>query len=150
MSKIDALRKLLREEITHVLRQELPKILQESKASVPFTENLKRQVDQKVPGTLNQRVSGVKAPVLKGGNILNTMLSETAATMNQRDYSFIENTEVNGLSAIQNYDYEVENATSVNDMLSSSSPSSAHEMVQINAVPDFNNLMEKMMSKGVM
>lgn len=150
MSKIDALRKLIREEITHVLRQELPKILQESRVNEPYKESLKKQVEQKIPGTLNQKVIGVKAPILPKGNILNAMLSETAANMNQRDYSLIENTQANGLSAIQNYDYEVESATNVNDMLASSLHSGVHEMVQVNAVPDFNSLMDKMMSKGVM
>lgn len=146
MSKIDALRKILREEIALVLRQELPKLLQESKSDTQFRESLKKQVSQKIPGTLNERTKAVSPPILKKGNILNDMLAETAMNMNQRDAGFIENSEVNGFSAIQNY--EASSVSDVNSMLASSMPSAAHEMVQINAVPDFNNLMDKMINKG--
>lgn len=153
MSKINALRKLIREEMTQALEEVLPKVvsmLNEQKAGSQYKDTLKKQVENKIPGTLNSKAPVVKAPMIRGGNILNTMLAETAQSMTHRDTTYLQNTEVDGYSAVQNYDYESDSATDVNDMLSKSVPSSAHEMVQINAVPDFNNLMEKMINKGVM
>jgi hypothetical protein len=56
---------------------------------------------------------------------------------------------MDGYSAINNYSQEVSSVGNVNDMLAASRPSSTHEMIQINAVPDFNGLMDKMLNKGV-
>jgi hypothetical protein len=55
--------------------------------------------------------------------------------------------DMDGMSFMQNIEAPVGD---VNDMLASSRPSSAVEMVQVNAVPDFTQLMQKMMAKGVM
>ena len=53
--------------------------------------------------------------------------------------------DVDPMSFMQNVEAP---AGSVNDMLATSKASSAVEMVQVNAVPDFTDLMKKMMAKG--
>ena len=55
------------------------------------------------------------------------------------------------LSGIAEYYQPEEISTgTVTDMLSSARPSSAHELVEIDTVPDFSELMESMKRKGVL
>lgn len=150
MSKISTFRKILREEIALALRQELPKILEESKKTPEYKQSIKKQMDQKIPGTLNEIAKKPIAPVLTKNSMLNSLLADTAESMTQRDSSLLENAQMDGFSAINNYSGEVSSVGSVNDMLAAASPSSNHQMVQVNAVPDFNSLMDKMISKGAM
>jgi hypothetical protein len=149
MSKINAFRKILREEIALALRQELPKILEESKKVPEYKQSIKKQMDQSIPGTLNEVARKRVTPVLTKNSTLNSLLADTAESMTHRDTSLLENTQMDGYSAINNYSQEVSSVGNVNDMLAASRPSSTHEMIQINAVPDFNGLMDKMLNKGV-
>ena len=59
MAQIDALKKLIREELRAVLREELPKLLKEVQAPAVKDpkKNLQEQVKAKIPGTLNTKAS---------------------------------------------------------------------------------------------
>ena len=149
MSKVSAFRKMLREEIAFVLKQELPKILEESKKAPQYKETLKKQVESKVPPATLNVGRAPKLPVPKTGNsVLNSILLETASTMMQNDISHYANVDVDGLSILQEQSYEAQTVSNVDQMLASANRSSAHEMIQVNAVPDFNHLMDKLISKG--
>ena len=80
---------------------------------------------------------------------MSQILNETASGMLQEDAIAFGSPDVDmdGMSFLQNVDAPVGD---VNDMLATSRPSSAVEMVQVNAVPDFTDLMKKMIAKGVM
>jgi hypothetical protein len=73
------------------------------------------------------------------------MLNETITSMTPRDVNSI-----NDSGESQFYQSEEVETGTINDMLSSARPSSAHELVEIDTVPDFTELMESMKRKGVL
>lgn len=148
MSKVSALRKLLREEMVSVLREELPKLLKETKYAPEYKENIKKQMEGKIPETLNKRATQRIVPPKVGSNILNSILAETANSMTQMDATMYEDTSISGYEDIQAQFGGPQVVSSVNDMLATSMGSTSHEAVQINNVPDFSSLMDKMISKG--
>jgi hypothetical protein len=142
MSSIDALRKIIREEVTKVIKQELPKILKEN--SVPakdYKENIQEQVQKNVfPMTLNEERVKPK-PQFSKANPLGQLLNETAISMTSDDvHAFANSTtstgELMGPSNIK--------VGSVDSMLNNAVKSSNIEMVQIDTVPDFSQFMKKM------
>lgn len=141
MAKLDAFRKLIREEVKAVFQEELATILKEAivanKQSAPIVEHKKPAI----PGTLNNRASfrPPSAPVLSAGNPLNEMLQQTANSMIPQDYQYL-----NG-EMVQNEPVIVE---SVQDMFANTRPSSNLEAIEINAVPDFTQLMSKLKANG--
>jgi len=78
---------------------------------------------------------------------LNDLLTETAASMHEDDIDTLSYTtdNINPVSLFQPKESVV---SDVNGMLSSARPSSDISMVQINEVPDYSNLMKKMLNKG--
>lgn len=148
MSKVSAFRKLLREEIKLALREELPRLLQEGKTVPQYKENIKKQMESKVPETLNKSKAPKIIPPNVGNNILNSILAETAHTMTQVDATVYGDTSISGYDDLQEQFGGPKVVTSVEDMLSNSMGSTSHEAVHINAVPDFSALMDKMISKG--
>jgi hypothetical protein len=159
MSKVDALRKLIREELRVVLREELPRILNENRkpaGSMSYKDSILESQNKSrkpVPGTLNAERKPV-VPKFSNTNPLASFLNDTAVSMvGSQDEMYMSpvNQEVDGFSVMQNASINENVATSdVNGMLASARPSSAVEMVQINEVPDFTDLMTKMRAKGVM
>lgn len=151
MSKLDALRKLIREEMRQVIREELPKLLVENKGATKYSDTFKPKAKDEPPLTLNtHRERKIAPPVITGNSMLNSLLSETAASMTPADEVHVSTTDIDGYSLMQQSIDENASVGGVNDMLQSAAPSSAVEMVQINQVPDFSELMDKMMKKGVM
>lgn len=148
MSKVSALRKLIREELITVLREELPRLLQEGKSMPQYKENIKKQMDSKIPESLNKSKAPKIIPPKVGNNILNSILAETAHTMTQVDATVYGDTSISGYDDLQEQFGGPKVVNSVTDMLSNSMGSTSHEAVHINAVPDFSALMDKMMSKG--
>ena len=82
--------------------------------------------------------------------MLNSMLYETAMDMQTPNEMSFDTTNVHSFAMMQNSEMGRPGVGSVNDMLASSRPSAAHEMVQVAQVPDFSELMDKMIEKGVM
>jgi len=139
MANLDAFRKLIREEVKAVFQQELAGILKEAimankgqQTIVESTRNISKPV---APATLNRSVPKPVAPVLSPGNPLNSLLAETARSMTMDDFG-----DFNG----QGVERDVPIVESVNDMFANSRGSSNLEAIQINAVPDFTAMMEKM------
>lgn len=156
MAKVDLLRKLIREEVVKAIRQEMPSIIKEIASSNVEKPVIKESIKAKKapPLTLNERVAKPK-PNFAPSNPLAGILNETAVNMAQGDDEFISyNTDnlaenmgmVDPMSMFQPKQVAVGD---VNGMLSSARPSSDPSMVQINEVPDFTQLMSKMMAKGV-
>lgn len=145
MVKIDLLRKLIREEVTSALRQELPKLLLENRAPI-ITDNkkaLQEQVKSKIPGTLNT-LQARKPTVFSQNNPMAALLNDTAKSMINEDFS-VPQENVHPALAFQPREDKV---TSVEGMLSSARRSSNVDAVQINEVPDFSGLMNRMREKG--
>jgi hypothetical protein len=144
MAQIDALRKLIREELRAVLKEELPKILKEVKAPVMIDQkkNLQEQVKSKIPGTLN--TSTPKPIKFTNNNPMAAFLNDTAQSMLNEDFSMTSGDVHPGL-AFQPKEVQV---GSVQGMLGSARPSSNIDAVQINEVPDFSGLMAKLKEQG--
>lgn len=151
MSKqLDALRKLIREEMRQVIREELPKLLVENRGATKYSDTFKPKKNDQPPLTLNTRERKVIPPIVTGNSMLNSLLNETAAAMTPADEVHVSTMDVDGYSLMQQSVDENAGVGGVGDMLQSAAPSSAVEMVQINQVPDFSELMDRMINKGVM
>ena len=145
MAQIDALRKLIREELRAVLKEELPKILKE--AQTPAVKDpkkaLQEQVKAKIPGTLNTQT---RKPQIKfaSNNPMAAFLNDTAKSMLTEDFSMTSDN-VHPAMAFQPNQVSV---GSVEGMLGTARPSSNLAAVQINEVPDFSGIMNKLKEKG--
>jgi hypothetical protein len=144
MSQVNALRKLIREELTSVLKQELPKLLNEIQKPniVDQKKALQEQVKSKIPGTLN--TSTPKPVRFAGNNPLAALLNDTAKNMLNEDFSM---TSDNVLPSMGFQPKEVK-VGSIEGMLGTARPSSNIDAVQINEVPDFTGLMSKLKERG--
>jgi hypothetical protein len=148
MAKIDALRKLIREEVIAALRQELPKIINEINQSKGGINNvIKESKKQNFPMTLNTVDTYKSKPqtVFTNSSPLNAILNETAMTMNSSEMNTFSSNDTNPLSLFQPEEASVGD---VNTMLATARPSSDISMVQINEVPDYSGLMKNLISKG--
>lgn len=163
-SALDRFRTLIKEEIREVIREEMPALIAEAvrkQGILLEKKEAKGQIQEAVmpkrpiiPGTLNtkpyipaKQFQQSQSPILKNDPI-SRLLSETANSMADQDVvAFSSGVDgADPMSFMQNIDAPVGN---VDDMLASSRPSSAIEMVQVNTVPDFTELMGKLRSKGV-
>ncbi len=156
MSKLDTLRKLIREEVRAAIQEQLAEILKEA---ITVNSQGKQQVVERaepkkseVPGTLNTRKAPLVAPQLANNNPLSSLLSETARDMSVDDMSSFSYDSSNALGFGMSRQHQMDTpvATSVNEMLATARPSSNMEMIEINAVPDFTNLMSNLKAKGVL
>ena len=138
MANLDALRKLIREEVKAVFQEELAGILKEAimanRGQQTITESTRPVAKPTVPATMNRSVPKPIAPVLSPGNPLNSLLAETAQAMTVNDFE--------GFGGEVERDVPI--VESVSDMFANSRGSSNLEAIQINAVPDFSHMMEKM------
>ena len=142
MAKLDALRKIIREEVKAVFQEELAGILKEAvmanKSQQPITEVVKQKAP--IPGTLNRQAPRLVPPTLAPSNPLNSLLAETAMTMSPRDFE--------GLGGISATSADVPVVDSMSGMFASARPSSNLDAIEINAVPDFSGVMAKMKANG--
>lgn len=158
MSKLDLLRKLIREELRVVIREELPRILNEGKkpvGSMSYKDSIlesQSKPKKPVPGTLNAQ-RRPEVPKFSSANPLSSFLNETAQSLvgsQEEGYFSQETQQLDGYSVFQNASInENVEASDVSSMISSARPSAALEMVQINEVPDFSDLMGRLREKGV-
>ena len=139
MTNLDALRKIIREEVKAVFQAELAGILKEAimanKGQQTISESNRPIAKPTVPATMNRSVPRPVAPVLSPGNPLNSLLAETAQSMTMDEFG-----DLNG----QGVERDVPIVESVGDMFANSRGSSNLEAIQINAVPDFSHMMAKM------
>lgn len=137
MAKLDALRKIIREEVRAVFQEELAGILKEAiianKGQQTITESPRPKAP--VPSTLNRAIPKPVAPVLSPGNPLNSLLAETAQAMTSVDYGAFGGQEIVRDAPV---------VESVDQMFAAARKSSNLEAIEINAVPDFSGVMAKM------
>ena len=144
MTKLDSLRKVIREEVRAVFQEELAGILKEAilaKGSSSQLTEASKLTKAKIPGTLNTTAAKpVVAPILNPGNPLNSLLQETAMSMTPKDYE--------GFGGTPGVVADVPIVESVGDMFAASRSSSNLDAIEINAVPDFSAIMNKMKMNG--
>jgi hypothetical protein len=144
MTKTELFRKMIREEVAKAIRAELPKILKE--ISVPESNSYVKE-SKSVPLTLNKKPPA--PPKFSGNSPLASILNETAITMartpNNSDWDTV------GVDSGDVHMIGMRNPVSVGgveDMLANSRNSMAVENVEVSLVPNFNNLMDSLISKG--
>jgi hypothetical protein len=140
----EILRKIIREELTKVIREELPRLLSES------TQPIKQQVKKadQPPLTLNSspmvRFEDVKFK--KSSNPLTNLLNETAMSMmnDESSINFSTNDVGPGMHPAMAFQPKEAAVGTPSDMLATARASSNIDAVQINVVPDYSAMMEKM------
>jgi hypothetical protein len=139
MANLDALRKIIREEVQAVFQQELAGILKEAiianRGQQTIVESTRPIAKPEVPATMNRSVPRPVAPILSPGNPLNSLLAETAQSMTMDEFGDLSG---------EGVERDVPIVESVGDMFANSRGSSNLEAIQINAVPDFTHMMAKM------
>ena len=155
MSKLDLLRKVIREEVRAAIQEQLSEILKEAitvnKGTKHSIQESAKRAKPAIPGTLNTAQSRPQyRPPLSPDNPLNNLLMETAQSMTHEDMGSLnfDSSNAQGFGGNQMYQAETQVVESVDGMFASARPSSNIEMVQINAVPDFTQLMSNLKAKG--
>lgn len=147
MSKLEILRKLIREEVRAAIKEELTPILKEIKSPVntnvtkSFTNSLKEEVTK-----------SKKIQPLSTGDPIMDLLNETKQTMTGDEFKSMINADssiAQGFPTMMNGNIEnTQVVESVDQMLSSTRPAGDVSQVRIDTVPDFTALMGKMKSNG--
>jgi len=144
MANLDALRKLIREEVRAVFQEELSGILKEAimhKGDSTSIVESSKPAKTKIPGTLNtQQVRPFTPPNFGTNNALNGILQETALSMTANDLASF------GMGQTPAIDAPV--VESVDGMFAAARKSSNLDAIEINAVPDFSGIMAKMKANG--
>lgn len=152
---LEALRKLIREEMRTVIREELKGILTEAVviASTPETKT-QAHPHVKTESTYKPRFSeilaGKKTPVSTGNPIFD-LLNETADSGEWRSINGGYNAQdavgwAGGMPSMGGANTPV--VSSVDQMISKHAPVHDINDVRINAVPDFTGLMSKLKENG--
>lgn len=144
MAQVDLLRKLIREELRLVIREELPKILNEAKGvTYDSKKSLQEQLKSKIPGTLNTPASR-KSIKFSNNNPMAHFLNDTAKNMLNEDFSMSSD----NINPAMVFQPKQDRVGDIQSMISTARPSSNLATVQINEVPDFSGLMNKLKERG--
>ena len=156
MTKSELFRKMIREEVQKAIRAEMPKILSELKAPSPSKATIKESLQDAmgVPLTLNtpRKVMPQEKkamPTFANNGAINSLLQETMLSMTSDDAAGF------GYEAVDRHPMEVfqpavDQVGGVEDMLASARGAGSIEAVQVNVVPDFSALMDKLIQSGDM
>jgi len=143
---IKLLRKVVREEVQAVVREELG-ILLEAPAPKPVVAEAKQttiknsMVESIRPAKPTQPL---KPTTFTNNNILNEILNETATTSDWRSVANMNSNMAQGFGEA----VDVPVVNSVDQMLANTRPSGDINAVKIDVVPDFSALMSKMKQDG--
>jgi len=145
MSKLDVLRKIIREEVRGVIREELSHLLKETVSKTPVLKNKTRPISLK-----EQLSTGISSKINKSSDPIMDLLNETKMNMTGEDYRTIINAEANMAQGFGQYSMNTNTPVveSVDQMLANSRPALDVSHVQIDSVPDFSALMKTMKNKG--
>ena len=150
---IKLLRKVVREEVQQVVREELGLILETPKSEKTIAETIKPAVKNSMVESIRpvKPIQTAKSMEFTNNNVLNDILNETANGGEWR--SIVDATSqmapnfgpMNGAYGDIN---ETTVVSSVDQMLANTRPAGDINSVKIDTVPDFTSLMSKMKEKG--
>lgn len=140
----EIIRQIIREEITRALRTELPKILSESTKSVTTQPKKSNQPPMTLNSSPMVRFEDIKFK--QSSNPLASLLNETARDMVNEDSAMhFSTSDVSvGMHPAMAFQPKEVATGRVSDMLATAKASSNVDAVQINVVPDYSAMMEKM------
>ena len=150
---IKLLRKVVREEVQQVVREELGLILETPKSEKTIAETIKPAVKNSMVESIRpvKPIQTAKSMEFTNNNVLNDILNETANGGEWR--SIVDATSqmapnfgpMNGAYGDIN---ETTVVSSVDQMLANTRPAGDINSVKIDTVPDFTSLMSKMKEQG--
>ena len=150
---IKLLRKVVREEVQQVVREELGLILETPKSEKTIAETIKPAVKNSMVESIKpvKPLQPAKSMGFTNNNVLNDILNETANGSEWR--SVVDATSqmapnFGPMNGAYGGITETTVVNSVDQMLSSARPAGDVTHVKIDAVPDFSALMSKMKEKG--
>lgn len=155
MNKLNAFRKLIREEVKKALREELRSVLAEVMSTTATTSTSRSQPQP--AKTLNQSPKiAIKETAFASQDPIQRLLAETAMGMDTNEYRNLINADssmVQGFpqmaqSFSQPMTSEAKVVNSVEAMLATARPAADVTHVEIDSVPDFTGLMKTMKNKG--
>jgi hypothetical protein len=150
MNKLDAFKKLIREEIRKVFKEEIKALLQELKIPTT-TQTVSGGYKKALKETITTPVHKKFTPPHLTGDPIKDLLAETAVSMTGDEYKTLVNLGSNsaqGFPQMFAQQEEVQVVSSVEDMIASTGPVYDINQVEIDTVPDFSGLMNTLKSKG--
>jgi len=146
MTKTQLFRKIIREEVQKAIREEMPAILKELKAPSTTTKSaIKERLEDNfgVPLTLNTKPAALQQPIFNTSNPISSLMNETFISMTSDDVNSF------GSGNVMPFQPNEISVGGVDEMLSTARKSSNLDAVVVNTVPDFSNLMDSMLSRGL-
>ena len=150
MTKSQLLKKLIKEACLEAIREELPKMLKENVQPVEKKSKIKEAVEDMygVPLTLNQpKTSKSKQMPFNSNDPISSLLNETFISMTSDD-AMQFGSSMGDQHPSMVFQPAVDKVGTVQDMLSTARGAGSIEAVTVNAVPDFNGLMDKLLQQG--
>jgi hypothetical protein len=155
MTKSELFRRIIREEVQKAIRAEMPKILSELRVPTPSKATIKESLQDAmgIPLTLNTprktAVVNKELPTFANNGAINSLLQETMLSMTSDDAAGF-GLDVPDMHPIEVFQPAVDQVGGVHDMLASAKGAGNIEAVQVNVVPDFSALMDKLIQSGNM
>lgn len=143
---IKLLRKVIREEVQAVVREELGILLEAPSPKPVVAEAKKTTVKNSMVESIKpaKPTQPLKPTTFTNNNILNEILNETAITSDWRSVANMNSNMAQGFGG----PIDVPVVESVDQMLANTRPAGDINAVKIDVVPDFSALMSKMKQDG--
>ena len=142
---IKILRKVIREEVQAVVREELGLMLEAPEPKPVVAETKKTTVKNSMVESIKpaKPTQPINSPTYTNNSVLNEMLQQTAQQGEWRSVA-----EMNSSDVMSGFGSEPIVVNSVNEMFANTRPASDINAVRIDTVPDFTALMSKMKQEG--
>jgi len=143
---VKLLRKVIREEVQAVVREELGILLEAPKSKPVVAEARQTTVKNSMVESIKpaKPTQPLKPMNFTNNNILNEILNETATSGDWHSVANMNSSMARGFSG----PVDVPVVNSVDQMLASTRPAGDINAVKIDVVPDFSALMNKMKQDG--
>jgi len=145
---IKLLRKVIREEVQAVVREELGLLLEAPASKPVVAETKKTTVKNSMVESIRpaKPTQPIQPMAFTNNSILNDILNETRQTSEWQSLGNMDSSMAQGFSRPMMNEVQVVN--SVDQMLASTRPAGDINAVKIDVVPDFSALMNKMKQEG--
>lgn len=145
---IKLLRKVIREEVQAVVREELGLLLEAPDSKPVVAEAKKTTVRNSMVESIKpaKPTQSSKPMAFTNNNILNDILNETRQSSEWQSLGNMDSSMAQGFNGPMMNEVQVVN--SVDQMLASTRPAGDINAVKIDVVPDFSALMGKMKQEG--
>ena len=143
---VKLLRKVIREEVQAVVREELGILLEAPDPKPVVAEAKKTTVKNSMVESIKpaKPTQPLKPTTFTNNNVLNEILNETATTSDWRSVANMNSNMAQGFGG----PVDIPVVESVDQMLANTRPAGDINAVKIDVVPDFSALMSKMKQDG--